>query len=79
MGGLQNYRRYLVLAILDTTDDGTYNLEEDWWGYWRDEVDAALEVGAGVSLGSQLDPPLPEMRLDIDFWLREPGALNPTL
>lgn len=79
LGGLQNYRRYLVLAILDTTGDGTYNLEEDWWGYWRDEVDAPLEVIAGVPFGGAVEPPLPEIRTDIDFWLQEPGALNPSL
>jgi hypothetical protein len=78
LAGLDSGRRYLVLAILDTTGDGIYDLAEDWWGYWRDEVDAALEVVAGVPFGGQLEPPQPEMRTDIEFWLLEPGALNPT-
>lgn len=78
LAGLQLYRRYLVAAILDTNGDGEYDPSEDWWGYYRDEVDAALEVISGVAFGSALDPPLPEMRTDVDFWMVAPGALDPS-
>jgi hypothetical protein len=77
LGGLLLYRRYLVLAILDTNNDGEYELDADWWGYYRDGVDAAVEVISGVALGSTLEPPLPELKTDTDFWILPPGSLSP--
>jgi len=77
LAGLENGRRYLVFAILDTSGDGVYDLDTDWWGYYRDEVDTALEVVAGVVLGGLFTPPLPELRADIDIWLVSPGSLDP--
>ena len=63
----------------DINGDGRYELEEDWWGYYRDEVDALLEVSSGVAFGSTLDPPLPELRTNVDFWILRPGSLDPGL
>lgn len=77
LSGLQLYHRYLVFAIIDTNEDGIYDPLEDWWGYYRNEIDAALDVPSGVAFGSSLEPPLPELRTDIDFWLVRPGELGP--
>jgi hypothetical protein len=77
LSGLQLYRRYLVFAIIDTNEDGLYEPLEDWWGYYRNEIDAAVDVASGIALGSTLDPPLPELRTDINFWLVPPGKLGP--
>jgi hypothetical protein len=79
LGDLLLFNRYVVLAILDINGDGRYELEEDWWGYYRDEVDALLEVASGVAFGSTLDPPLPELRTNVDFWILRPGSLDPGL
>ena len=79
LAGLQNWRSYLVLAILDTSGDGIYDLDTDWWGYYRDELDIPLGVVAGVSFGSLFDPPLSELRLNIDFSLVEPGSISSQL
>jgi hypothetical protein len=77
LAGLANWRSYVVLAILDTDGDGAYDLDTDWWGYYRDELDIPREVVAGVSLGGLFTPPLPELRNDVDFWLLAPGSLDP--
>ena len=77
LAGLENWRRYVVLAILDTSGDGAYDLDTDWWGYYRDEVDVPLKVRAGVPFGALATPPLPELRKDVDFWLLAPGSLDP--
>jgi hypothetical protein len=77
LAGLTNWRSYVVLAILDTSGDGAYDLDTDWWGYYRDELDIPLEVVAGVSLGGLFTPPLPDLRNDVDFWLLAPGSLDP--
>ena len=77
LAGLENWRSYVVLAILDTTGDGEYDLDSDWWGYYRDELDIPLEVRAGVVFGGMSTPPLPELRNNIDFWLLAPGSIDP--
>jgi hypothetical protein len=77
LSGLQLFRQYLVFAIVDTNEDGLYDPLEDWWGYYRNEIDAAVDVNSGVAFGSALDPPLPELRTDIDFRLVPPGTLGP--
>jgi hypothetical protein len=77
LAGLEKWRSYMVIAILDTSGDGVYELDTDWWGYYRDELDFPQEVRAGVSLGELFTPPLPGMRADIDFWLLPPGSLDP--
>lgn len=79
LAGLQNWRSYLVLAILDTDANGVYDLDVDWWGYYRDELEIPLLVVSGVSFGSLFDPPLSELRLNVDFWLVAPGSLDPQL
>ena len=70
-------RRDMVVAILDTNEDGEYDLFEDWWGYFRDAVDAVVEVRAGSPLGAFADPPINPMPTDIDFSLQPPGFLDP--
>jgi len=76
--GVGLFHRYLVLAIVDTDGDGEYDPTADWWGYYRDEADGPLEVLSGVPFGSALEPPLPEMRTDVDFWMMPPGSLDPS-
>ena len=77
LSGLQLFRSYIVFAIIDTNEDGTYDLLEDWWGYYRNEINVAVDVNSGIAFGSTLDPPLPELRTDVDFWLVPPGQLGP--
>lgn len=77
--GLESWKWYLVFAVLDTSRDGSYDLEEDWWGFYGDPTGLPVEVMAGVSLGPLLDPPLPPMRTDVDFNLFAPGTVDPWL
>ncbi|RKZ14973.1 hypothetical protein DRQ53_10240 [bacterium] len=77
VAGLQEWRSYMVAAILDTNGDGLYELDADWWGYYHNELGNAQAVTAGVALGGWLDPPLPELSTDVDIVLRPPGSLEP--
>lgn len=79
LGGLEVYRRYLVLAMLDTSRDGVYDREVDWWGFYAEPGGVPIEVMAGVTLGGFLEPPLPEKPTNIDFWMFAPGTLDPLL
>lgn len=77
LAGLELFKRYIVVAILDTNDDGIYDPSVDWWGYYADGIGNPLDVASGVGFGSALEPPLPELRTDIDFWIQPPGSLDP--
>jgi hypothetical protein len=75
LAGLELGKHYFVVSVLDTNRDGIYDLETDWWGYFRDSVELAVEVEAGVWFGALFEPPLPSLRDDVDFWLMAPGVL----
>lgn len=77
LAGLPEWRDVVVLAILDTNQDGRYLPDEDWWGYYRNEFDNPVPVMGGVTFGGLFTPPLPELRSDIDFEILPPGSLDP--
>lgn len=75
LAGLKLWVGYVVVGIVDTNGDGVYDPLEDWWGYYRDPLDTALEVVAGVTFGPLFDPPLPGLWPKTDFALLAPGSL----
>ncbi len=77
LAGLELWKSYMVIGILDTNDDGEYDFLEDWWGYYRNAIDQPVGVVAGVAFGPLFTPPLPGLHEHVDFWLREPGDLDP--
>jgi hypothetical protein len=79
LAGLAFFTRYLVFAILDTSRDGRYDPEVDWWGFYAGEDGVPIEVEAGIVLGELFEPPLSNLRDDIDFWLLAPGSVDPGL
>jgi hypothetical protein len=76
LAGLELGAHYFVVGILDTNDDGRYDPEIDWWGYYRNFADHPIEVMAGVSFGHLFTPPLPPLNDHVDFAILEPGSLD---
>ncbi len=76
-GGTTRYRftqlwigaPYLVVGILDTSGDGVYSIEDDWWGYPWDSRSAQPRFVDAASVF--------EESTDVDFDLLPPESVPP--